>query len=137
MNYNQILNSMESKENFLKGLIRLAMLDGTVSDEEKNYFLLSAKGFGLSDESILELNKYFTGTEKINISFETKPEKLFFIREGIQICAVDGRYDEKEREEIRILSNELNISNEEVTKLENWVTEGLEWQERGNKLIYL
>lgn len=72
------------------------------------------------------------------MKFASKIEKVLFFREGIQLCAVDDTYDEKEQAEVRVMAAAMGISETTIQTIENWVEEGMAWKKRGDELlIYL
>ncbi|HDK7156403.1 TPA: hypothetical protein PTV43_003985 [Clostridium botulinum] len=135
MDIKEILKTDNSKLNFMKGLIRLSKIDGNVSDEEKLFFTQAAMQLKMTNESISLLENYWYTTDKIEVFFKTKMESLFFIREAIQLCAVDGSYDDNEKKEIRVLGKELKLLDTSIDEIENWVEDGLKWQALGDRMI--
>lgn len=136
MDVKEILKTEEARKNFLKGLIRISKADGNTSLEERQFFTQAALALEISQEVIEILEKTWDEGE-IFVDFKTKYESLFFIREAIQLCSVDGVYDENEQHEIRSFGEELGIKVETIEAIEAWVREGLEWQARGNELLEL
>ena len=62
---------------------------------------------------------------------------MFFFIQAIQLSWIDNDYCEAERNEIRKLADELEISAESVEKVEKWVEEGMEWNKKGDELLKL
>ncbi|MBP2033220.1 tellurite resistance protein [Clostridium algifaecis] len=135
MNIREILKTEESKLNFLGGLIRLAKIDGSVSEDEKIFFSQAAVQLEMKENTISLLENYWSSEDKINVKFETKREGLFFIQQAVQLCAIDGVYNDKEKKEIRLLGKELNLLESSVEKIETWVEDGLKWQALGETLL--
>ncbi|RMC93022.1 hypothetical protein D9O40_18260 [Clostridium autoethanogenum] len=135
MNIREILKTEESKLNFLGGLIRLAKIDGSVSEDEKIFFSQAAVQLEMKEKTISLLESYWSSEDKINVKFETKRESLFFIQQAVQLCAVDGVYSDKEKREIRLLGKELSLLESSIEKIETWVEDGLRWQALGETLL--
>lgn len=135
MNIREILKTEESKLNFLGGLIRLAKIDGSVSEDEKIFFSQVAVQLEMKEKTISLLESYWSSEDKINVKFETKRESLFFIQQAVQLCAMDGVYNDKEKREIRLLGKELSLLESSIEKIETWVEDGLKWQALGETLI--
>lgn len=123
------------KLNYLKGLIRLSKCNGEMTLEEQNYYAIAANNMGLSAEELQEINSLWTDNAPISISFTSKYHELFFIQEAIQICCIDGKYDEVEKNEIRLIAKEWGISQCDVDDIYSWVLEGIEWKQRGEELL--
>lgn len=137
MDINSILLTKESKINFLRGIIRIAKCDGVKDEKELIFYHQAAVALGLDEESIKVLDEDWDNENKAKIFFESTCEKMFFFIQGIQLCWIDGRYDSKERQEIRNLAEELDISCDAIEKVEDWVKEGIEWNNKGEKLLQL
>ncbi len=135
MDINVILKNKTDKINFFRGLIRLAKCDCNVSLEEKEYFAAAAIQFELDSNDINNLNQCWDTSEEIEIIFSSKGIGYFFIREGIQLCSVDRKYDDAEKTEIKKLTQELDLDNDKVKMIEDWVERGMNWQMEGDKLI--
>lgn len=137
MNIREVLKTEESKLNFLRGLIRLSKVDGSIKEEEKLFFSQAAIQLEMKEETIALLENYWTSKVKINVEFETKKEGLFFIQQAIQLCEMDGEYGNNEKKEIKILGEELGLLESSVEKIEAWVEDGLKWQALGENLLEL
>lgn len=130
-----IFETKEDKENYLKGLIRMAKCNGVVESEEMEYFSLVAEGLELDEETIENINTLWTSDEVISIEFSTRYNAIFFIQEALQLCLVDGTFDEKERNEILLIGEELGVSKSDLDKIYSWILEGMEWKKRGEDMI--
>lgn len=137
MDINSILLTKESKINFLKGIIRIAKCDGVKDENEFVFYQQAAISLGLDRDSVGLLDEAWESENEIKIFFETTHEKMFFFIQGIQLCWIDGRYDLKEKQEIRNLAEELGISYNAIEKVEDWVKEGIEWNNKGEELLQL
>lgn len=137
MQINEILKTEGSKRNFLIGLLFLSKADGVVEDSEKSFFLGTAASLKLSEQSVNEINSYWTRDEMPELVFESKKEKLFFLIQAIQLCNVDSIYSEQEKQFIHKIASDLGVTNNSVEKIEDWVKAGSEWQAEGDKLLEL
>lgn len=135
MNINSIMVSEESKYNFLKGLIRVSKADKFVDQEEREFFTAAAMQLSLSTEYITELELLWDSVDHISVTFENMVQKLLFIREAIQLCAISNSYVESERNEIKAIARELAITDEKISEIECWVEEGLRWTKQGDLII--
>ena len=50
---------------------------------------------------------------------------------------MDGKYSPEERNEIKSIGTEADISNETINKIEEWVERGSNWRIEGDKLLEL
>lgn len=137
MDVNTILTTNKGKINFLKGLIRLAKCDGDLPEEELVFYQSAANSMGLGEEEQELINDMKNSREKIDIDFETNKEKMFFLIQAVQLCWIDNKYVDSERREMRLIVNELGISMDALEKVEKWVSEGIEWNKRGDELLEL
>lgn len=137
MRVEDVLTTTESKLNFLKGLIRVAKSDSVLTETELNFYKQAACSMGLSEGDIESLDKCWTNLEKIHFQFKTSKEKMFFIIQAVQLCWIDDDYAEAERTEMRIISEELNISLKSLKQVEAWVEEGMKWNKKGDELLNL
>ncbi len=140
----QMYVTEEERVNFLKGMVRMARIDGVVEEEERAFFknLLIALEISADNSAKLEnaLDANMESAEVksfLSVSFTTKKQAIFFLEEAIQLCYIDGIYHEKEKAEIRLLTNELNISTDTLDKVEKWVQEGIAWRAKGESLLSL
>lgn len=137
MNLYDVLTSNAAKRNFLLGLIRVAKADGKVNSEEYAYFTSFGLHIGLNQDAVDEISWWWGKSQKPQISFETRREALYFIREAIQLCHVDQKYTESEQREIYAIAEELGIEKAAVEPIEAWVAEGMDWNARGDALLEL
>ncbi len=137
MELKSILKTEDARINFLKGLIRLSKCDGKSSEEELQFYFYAAKALELNEQQIHELELAWKSDDKLEISFETSEEKMFFFIQAIQLCWIDDSYADVERTEIRELANTLGISLDAIQQVENWVHEGILWNKAGDKLLKL
>lgn len=120
--------------NFLKGLIRLAKADDHIDETEISYFQAAGSQLGLAQNELDDLNSFWTQAE-LKISFDSNAEKVLFLREALQLCAVDNRYDDTERTEILQMCRELDVPIKILESLETWVEEGMTWKIRGDEFL--
>lgn len=137
MNIEEILITRESKMNFLKGLIRLAKCDDILDERELVFYQQAARGLGLDEKDIEELNSCWKEEKKINIIFETNKQKMFFFVQAVQLCWIDDKYKDIEKQEMRFIAKELNVSFSALEEIENWAYEGIVWNKKGEKLLEL
>lgn len=129
------LQDIVDKTAYMNGMVRLSKADGTVAGEERVFILNAAQGLGLAAEQIVDLDSRFTSPEKEQVTFTNRGSAAFFIQEAIQLCMVDGQYDDSEKQEIRNIAEENDLNESDVTAFEEWIQEGLVWRSRGEALV--
>lgn len=137
MDIKEILQTRESRINFLKGLIRLANADGAIDENEFAFYRQAAATLELDEEEILVLEKAKSQEHEIVLEFKTDREKMFFLIQAVQLCWVDNNYSETEQKELRNICQEIAISEESLKAVEVWAKEGVEWNKRGETLLEL
>lgn len=131
-----VLVTEKSKMNFLKGLVRVAKCDNDISEAEKVYFDQEADMLELDSKVKKEINSLWN-TSNIKVEFDSTKEKMYLITQLVQLCWVDGEYADSEKREITKLASEMGISKEAVVAVENWVSEGMAWSNKGEALLNL
>ncbi len=132
-----ILDSQASKYKFMKGLLCLAKADGNISEEEKVFFQETSKSLGMNAETMEEFINIL-GESEINsedVIFNARKQAIFFIRESIQLCYIDSKYDIKEKKLVEKIAGKNNIDINHVNKIEDWVKKTIVLAEEGNKLL--
>ncbi len=132
-----VINTEDSRINYLRGLIRIAESDNDKSSEEEGFIYKIAEIAGASYSEILkaEEKQYIEGHARIH--FETKTEKLLFLMQALYLCWIDDDYSDAERAEIIAVGNELGITQFEIDEVESWVKQGIDWMKTGAELLRL
>jgi hypothetical protein len=141
-NIHEILDTDKARYHFIRGLVNLSKAQEmsenlTGVEEEELYFLRNAMtALEIKEVDRIELENLINATEnEVKIEFDNMKQSIFFLREGIQICYVDKRYTQAEKEMIGGMAKKLKISDEKLQKIEAWVEEGMEWSNRGETLL--
>lgn len=137
MNIEEILKSEVAKRDFLIGLVYLSKVDGIVEESERNFFTNTASYLQLSKEALNEINLCWTTDIMPELNFNDKKEKMFFLTQAVQLCSVDNFYSDEEKKFIHEIALSLDVSKDSVEKIEDWVREGIEWKNKGYKLLVL
>jgi tellurite resistance protein len=130
-----VLKTIESRRSFLIGLVFLSKADGIIDESEKIFFQHASNALELDEDSFNLVNACWSHDERPAFEFGDITEKKFFLREALQLCHVDGHYDEREKKMIREFASELGISDDILSLFENWVAEGIKWQASGDALV--
>lgn len=136
MNIFEVLNTEESRYNFLLGILYLAKADGEISQDERSYFSNAVSGFELGEGYRKNIETLFDAVDyPIEIAFENSKQSRLLIQEGVQLCHMDGKYDLDEQALIYQMAEQLDIDEKIVESIEDWVKEGMAWRDRGNQMI--
>jgi hypothetical protein len=142
VNIFDILNTEESRENYIKGLIYLSKAKENdagktgIEPEEYEFIQNAMTALSLPEKFRGEMMELINSLNNpVEIAFNNKQQALFFIREGIQGCYIDGEYHEAEKRMVEQMATILGIDPNTLNKLEQWVQEGMEWLKRGDQLI--
>jgi uncharacterized tellurite resistance protein B-like protein len=141
-NINLIMTDAKSRFNFIKGLICISKAseieEGVIgiNTEEKRFLenAMESLDINKSDRAVLEA--LITAKENdTNIAFENQEQALFLLREGVQVCYIDGKYSEAERKLVEVLAEKFGVSKKSVEAIEKWVEAGIRWEEQGDELL--
>ena len=132
-----VIDTEESRVNYLKGLIRIAECDNNKTTVEEGYISKIAETFGATYSEIWMAEGQRSDDHSKCINFETKQEKIIFLMQALYLCWLDDDYSESEREEIVTISGELGIDASELAEIESWVKQGIEWMGAGAELLRL
>lgn len=128
----------ESRLSFLLGCVCLAQADGDIADTEKAFFINAAAGMEISTERQVEVSEWpESDQDPEDVRFNTKREALFFIREALQFCYMDGHFSAEERELLMTMCNRFGVSRASFEYIEDWVKEGINWRQDGERLLDL
>lgn len=144
INIFDILDSEEAKINFVKGLIYLSKAEEIekgvkgINTEELGYLKNAMNALCIDEQKQKQLERLiYSDIIDLDISFDSKRQAVFFLREGIQICYIDSQYSQAEKDLIYKMASVLGIDSSTIAKLEEWVLEGIEWSNRGEKFFEL
>lgn len=136
MDINKVLETNESRVNFMKGLIALAKIDGVVYKNEQGFFVGAMNSLSIGEKDIIKLSDELVSPNiDKEISFNNKKQSLFFLKEAIQLCYCDNNYSEKEKDLIKEFAEKLNVSEKTLKSIEDWALEGYIWSKKGEQLL--
>lgn len=132
----EIYNSKESQKTFIKGLINVIKADGVIDESEKTFLSDFLNNFDFDNKDKEEINNFLnSNNNEVTISFENDTQKLFFLKEALQLCYIDGEYHDEEKRLIMDIGKKLGINVEKIKNVEKWTAEGIEWYKRGIKIF--
>lgn len=120
-------------EVYFKSLLICANGDGKLADKERDWVIGYAYAYNC-DPAIIEQLKIYKGDEDIETVISRDPlvgeTRRFLIFDAIQACSADGEYSEKERAIVLKGANKLNISEDELKKIEEIHLETVKLREK-------
>lgn len=132
MQLNEMITSKEEKAMLIYGLTRVMHADGSLSDSE--FAFLEQISLALDCEKVDAEENKVAGKK---MHFDDSRTCMFFLTQAVQLCYVDGKYDVAEKNELKLMCEEMGISESALLKVENWVEEGIAWNNRGMNLLDL
>lgn len=132
MQLNEMITSKEEKEMLIYGLTRIMYADGSLTDSEMAFLDQISTALDCKKINVEEIK-----TVDKKMHFGDSRTCMFFLTQAVQLCFVDGIYDVAERKELLVMCEEMGISEETFIKVETWVEEGIEWNNRGMALLDL
>jgi uncharacterized tellurite resistance protein B-like protein len=119
------------KRMLMELLISLAKSDGKVGEIENEAIEDYAE---LMDVPLEELSGSFTIAE-LTPHFDTPASRVAVIEELCRMARLDGRLGDSEQGIIIDVAHRLGISPDLVTRIDDWVVDGMRWMARGEDLI--
>lgn len=133
-----VYSDEDSRLSFLLGCVCLAQADGDIADTEKAFFINAAAGMEISSKCQEEVAEWLENDQDAErVKFDTKREALFFIREALQLCYMDGHFSGEERELLMQMCSRFGVSRASFEYIEDWVKEGINWRQDGERLLDL
>lgn len=109
----------------------LAGIDGEVSPPEVAFIAEMKHRLDLDDYE----PRAGASIEQVCAAFERKKSKRVALVELIKIAYADSNYDASERAGIRRIAQLMGEDEDVVQELESWVSDGIQWQARGEALL--
>lgn len=112
-------------------LITIAKADGGVDEIENEAIQDYAE---LMEVPLDELSGGFTIAE-LTPHFDTPSSRVAVIEELCRMARLDGKFGSPEQNTIIDVARRLGIGAELVTRIDDWVVDGMRWMARGEDLI--
>jgi uncharacterized tellurite resistance protein B-like protein len=129
----------QSYEAYFKSLLVCANGDGTLADAERGWVIGYASAYN-RDPAIIEKLKVYKADEDLETLFSGDPliieTRRSLLLDAIQACAADGEYNEKERAVVLKGAKALNISEDELKKIEEIYFETVKLREKRLAVLY-
>jgi len=118
---------------YFKCLISIAKADGKIHAAEKEYIERLGQYLSVNVDRIWE--EVPLSREDISNAEMSKMTKFAILRECIILAEVDGVYDEMERKKIIELANLMQLTEEDVQVLEQWIQDFWLLMQRADVLV--
>lgn len=130
-----VLRTDQAKVNYLKGLARVALADGSTDLSEAGYFNEIAANIGLAPAAVENVEALWDSYSYVAIHFDTQREKIYFLMQAFFLAWADSDLSDSEIQEIQNMAIELGIDDILFKKIEDWVSEGVKWMNEGSELL--
>lgn len=131
----EVLKTDQAKLNYLKGLVRVALADGSTDSSEAGYFNEIAAGIGLAPAAVESVESLWDTYAYVAVHFDTRREKIYFLMQALFLAWADSDLSDKELQEIHNMATELEVDDITLKKIEDWVSEGVNWMNAGSELL--
>ncbi|MFW5966155.1 MAG: TerB family tellurite resistance protein [Persicimonas sp.] len=128
--------TFDEKEALLRLVGHLATADREVSPQERKFVSNLAHDLNVSAQGVFEgLDE--TSLEQLCEQFERDSARKLAIVQLVDLGLADNEYFAEEKAGVREVAERMGISEEEVERIERWVSKGRAWQEEGRELLGL
>ena len=119
-------------------LAYLSAIDGDVTFEEVMFIGETARQLGVT-ENAADLLAAVTdkGLAPVCACFDQPNVKAIALAQVIGIAFADGTYHAAERQGVRAIAAAMAVAEDTVSRLEDWVAQGLRWEAEGRRLLSL
>lgn len=128
-----------SYEAYFKSMLICANGDGTLADAERDWVIGYASAYN-RDPEVIEKLKVYKADEDLETVFKGDPviieTRRSLLLDAIQACAADGEYSEKERAIVLKAAKILNISEDELKKIEEVYFETVKLREKRLAVLF-
>jgi len=124
----------EEKITFLKILTYLSKIDNDISENEVAFIKKISEDIGMTiNNNFFDLE--IQGLKELLSHFKSVQSKHILLTELINLAFVDENYSSDERKGISEISKLLDVSDNKLSEIENWIVDGNNWLSKGSKLI--
>lgn len=123
---------------FAKFLAYVAQVDAKVTLEEKHALDDLLMAWGFNEQQVMSVYHVLENGGEIDSfasEFSSRKTPYLLIQELVTLAGLDGNYDERERDAIRLIAKSCGVSRARVGAIELWVEEGLAWRAKGAELV--
>lgn len=117
---------------YLSTLASLAHSDGDLHEKEVEFIYIQAEIANISPEEVFDSHQDISDGQLISLPPSLKK---ILIRDALVLAYIDGDVSKDEREMLRTISKKLEIDDENVNAIENWLIKYWQILEEGNDLF--
>ena len=123
---------------YLKCMATIAAIDGRIHEKERERFTKFMNILDLSDDLKVQILDYFNNPPELR-TILPKPKnpylKMLIMQDAYMMAYIDGELHVKESRAIKEIIKLLEIKEHQISRVEEWAIEGVEWQNKGEKLL--
>jgi uncharacterized tellurite resistance protein B-like protein len=137
ISYLQKLNR-EEMITYLKCLATIAAIDGRVHEKEREHFTRFMNVLDLSDDVKVQILDYFNNPPELRplLKQVSNPHlKMLIMQDAYMMAYIDGEFHVKESRAIKEIIKLLEIKEHQMSRVEEWAKEGVDWYTKGEKLL--
>lgn len=121
-------------------MICVGHADGYIGNKEVNriHELVNSEHFTLKERQILMDDMDDPKRPEViveDLMDLSLPEKLMIMRKLYHMALIDRKLSPKEAKAIGKIASLIGISEEKQAQVEEWITDGIKWRERWNKIV--
>lgn len=128
--------SHDEKEALLKLVGFLATSDDEVAPEERKFVLDLAHDLNVSAEGVFKQG-VGDDLDELCSPFDRDSAKKVALVELVDLALTDAEYFAEEKAAVRRVAEQMDISEDVVEKIEDWVRRGQQWHQEGRDLLGL
>lgn len=123
--------SNQEKQYLLTLLINIAEADGNICPDERDF----VAGYAAENDIPFDLDSPRGSLLETCAKITAYSAKIVTLQELVKIAICDGHYSGAERAGIAAIARLLELGEEKVLEIEQWVGEGHAWLNRGESLL--
>jgi hypothetical protein len=124
----------DQERSALKLLGLVATADRKVTDNERQYVVDISHDFNASAEGVLDPDDQ-ESLHSICKEFDDETAKRIALVYAARLSMVDGLHKEEAWPGLRQLGEAMDVQEEDVNAIQDWVRRGIEWEKEGRDLL--
>ena len=128
----------EEIETYLKCMATVAAIDGHVHEKEREHFTKFMNILELPDNVKIQILDYFNNPPELRVLLPKMKNpylKMLILQDAYMMAYIDGELHVKESRAIKEIIQLLEIKDHQVGRVEEWAKEGVDWYDKGEKLL--
>jgi uncharacterized tellurite resistance protein B-like protein len=117
---------------FLKALAHIAAIDNSVTVDEEEMVVGHADAWDLSESEWDDVRQILDSGSSLSLdalvgAFSESGTRLLLVEELVRLSYADGTYGDAEREEVAAIAKRMDLTDEQLDELEEWIGRGQAW----------